>query len=395
MNILAIWEKRRCLSPGLSKLITLVAVLSLVVLGTQLIRLKNLQTALEQSSSEFASHQLPANLLDSLGTKQVLVLGETHYVQEHQELVSKLVQQLHPAGYRVFLNEGMHALSWIAEDYALGLYDQVPPSLAMFDQYWLREIRDYNLTLPADKRITFQLIDMNHWPDVFYTSVSLITQHLKTGGFFDELLSTDILSPDYGMALENALSKLQANSSYYRILWSDKWVDRISEMLTVELVSLGIRNQWSSAKREELMISLFTQRAEEAAGKVIVNCGMNHGQKKYFPGMGPGGDYLLLGEHIAANYLSYHIAFWGITGNRRDRFFDKGSYVLKNNWYSWDLLHLASNHLTNPKIVSLEAPVFTRPTIVNNRLLQPSRQYDAYILYPEISLLNSLQVYYP
>lgn len=337
---------------------------------------------------------IPQSMLERLDNTRVLVFGETHYVQEHQEYVSELLVLLSPLGFRTYLQEGMHAIGWIANDYVHGVIDDLPRALYMFDGYLLRELREYNASVPANQRISFHHVDINHWIGIFREAIDVIEKRIDTRDFFAEILAAEDDSPDYERALQRSLARLREERSKYASRWSEAWVARIDELLEVELASLAIRRNWDSAERELWIRELTKRRIDATALKVVVNAGMNHAQKRYFRGMGPGGSYELQGEMIAANYPSYHVAFFGVRGEAKSSFLDREarSFDLVRQTRKDDLVNVVARQMAGRIAwLPLDDPIFANPMRLDGNRVIPADQFDALVFYPEITLMESLK----
>ena len=72
---------------------------------------------------------VPSDLVDTLRPYRVILLGESHYVHEHQDVVVQLLRELHLHGLRWFAEELSHASGWAVDDYVRGLRDDPAPSV--------------------------------------------------------------------------------------------------------------------------------------------------------------------------------------------------------------------------------------------------------------------------
>lgn len=236
--------------------------------------------------------------------REFFLIGETHFVAEHQSFWADRFPALADAGYRVFAQEGQAAFSWLAEAYSLGETLAVDPEslladaaeISGFDGYWLPVLRTYNLRQPETERLAFAYFDMNHWPYSFLKSLTLL---LRAAGmpveerpeWARQMLS---LKPDtsaYRIALESAL-RLGEHSG---LGLGPAWDGRLGRMLRDELASSQLRTRWNDNAREDFIERKVLELRQHYGGvPMVVNCGLNHAQLRTL--MGP--TRQVLGERL-------------------------------------------------------------------------------------------------
>ena len=378
---------------------------------------------------------VPSELVEALRPHRLVLLGESHYVQEHQDFVVLLLKELHPHGLRWFADELSHASGWAVDDYVRGLRDDPPPSVARMNQTYLDGLRAFNATLPPSERIRFRYIDMNHNPTAFQTSLQMMLRETDLSPVAGEVATILALDP-YGEEYREALRALEwatrvppdagadvseagtagagtvtANPSVgagvgaaLRDQAGDRWFNRLRETLEIEIRSFPLRLQWDVAERELIMIDLVNAILDESGNDMVaVNTGMFHAQRQRF--MGTRQEWL--GEYLARNPRRggfYSIAFFGMSGERIRHSRDQNPQPMR------PLAELPPRNLSRriadaavatgdgaiPAVfLPLDHPAFNRRMPVSYGLSPvravPSRQFDALVVYPEISVLRSLR----
>ncbi|TVQ96686.1 MAG: hypothetical protein EA403_15830 [Spirochaetaceae bacterium] len=376
----------------------------------------------------FNPETVPSELVEALRSHRLVLFGESHYVQEHQDFVVLLLQELHPHGLRWFAEELSHASGWAVDDYVRGRRDDPPPSVARMNQTYLIGLRAFNATLPPSERIRFRYIDMNHNPTAFRTSLQMMKRETDLSPVEAEITAVLALDPyeeeylDALHALERSARLMDATDAAaepgvgaaLRDRAGDRWFHRLRETLEIEIRSFALRLQWDVADRERIMIDLVHAILDESDNDMVtVNTGMFHAQRQRF--MGTRQEWL--GEYLARNpqltegaepgshsgFCS--IAFFGMRGERIRHSRDQNPQPMR------PLAELPQHNLSRriadaagaaagggeiPAVfLPLDHPAFDRRMLVSYGFSPvraiPARQFDAFVVYPEVSVLRSLQ----
>ncbi|TVQ19890.1 MAG: hypothetical protein EA382_15840, partial [Spirochaetaceae bacterium] len=188
------------------------------------------------------------------------------------------------------------------------------------------------------------------------------------------------------------------------------WYGRIKEAVEIELRSLPIRARHDVHARERIMIDLTLRTVADAADSIVaVNVGMYHAQTRRY--MGTRQEWL--GEHLAANAdrfggadRLYAIAFWGFDGERIRSFMDRDPQPvpaamerpptnLSRQIADVVARRDGADRPESAAFLDLSHPVFARrmPIAFGYSPLRaaPSRQFDAYVIFPEITILESIR----
>lgn len=362
----------------------------------------------------FNAGTVPDELVGTLAKRRVVLLGETHYVQEHQEFVLTVLKLLHPHGLRWFTQEMSHAYGWIVEDYVLGRRDDYPESARRMDEYWIEGLRSFNEALPEAERIRMRYIDMNHAHDALLLSLTWMVRGTDIGERIDPLVA-DVLATRPGTGeYEHAVIELQRRLDVQRDTLvgaiGPRWHDRLAEAVKIEICSLPIRREHDVHARERIMIDL-AMRTIEAAGDstVAINVGMFHAQKRRY--MGTRQEWL--GEYLASHADRfggtdelYSVAFWGFAGERIRTFTDRDPQAvpaamdrparnLSRQIAETVARRDGSEHPRSAAFLELSHPLFARNMRIafTHSALRaaPGRQFDAYVIFPEISILESIR----
>lgn len=274
--------------------------------------------------------------------RDYLLIGETHYVAEHQAFWSARFGSLADAGYRVFAQEGQAAFSWLVEAYSLGEELAIEAEQLItqseevygFDQAWLRALRAENLERPAGERLAFAYFDINHWPDSFLKSVSIMLRASGTArdaapAWLLGLLALRSGTPEYVAALEAAIGL--GGEAGAALGLGGRWDARLARMLRDELVSARLRARWDDDRREDFIeASVLGLRRRYGDAPIAVNCGMYHAQLE----SQMGSTTVFLGERLLRRAVSEgrpgssicSLAVIALSGDRIDRFNQRDSY---------------------------------------------------------------------
>jgi hypothetical protein len=125
-----------------------------------------------------------------------VLVGETHFLREHRDLVVELMRELHARGFRQFLFEWAQAADWLLADFVNdgGLEpDWAPPT--SIGGSMITAIRDLNRTLPEDERIRVHGIDVllqdYGGGGSFLGSLGGLARHLPDAGPLQTFLASD------------------------------------------------------------------------------------------------------------------------------------------------------------------------------------------------------------
>jgi hypothetical protein len=267
----------------------------------------DLAQIVERDGIAFSAEAIPAQVLDRLAAHRLIVVGETHFLREHQEWMVDLLRSLHARGFRQLLLEWPQMADWLVADYLAGGQirpDWSPPTWGMAAM--IAPIREVNKTLPAGEQIQVRNIDVNlsdyggardflgllGWLSVHLGSPEQLQAAIQ-GGFQNEASHTQ--------KLETLRDRLASERSQLTTSWGSDWYDTITEMVEVELASArirGIRNSdydRSVREREEEMKRLTDLRLLGYEHGSVLNIGGNHAQKSYLKGTKQEwlGDYLV------------------------------------------------------------------------------------------------------
>lgn len=352
----------------------------------------------------FGPDAVPDALAGALAGRRVVLFGETHYVQQHQDLLVRLLPRLHAAGFRFILQEDMQAMAWPGEEYAMLRSEELPGGVAALDRTLLSGLRAFNAGLPEADRIHFAGFDMNHADDMFAWAAGEFQRRFGRVAQLDAVLAVAPRSSRYALELESAAARLQAEEEAVVAILGAARYAQLVDLVEVERKSIPVRRQFTDDAREAIIRERVV-KALAAAGSsaVAINTGMNHAQKEKF--MGATSEYVgtWLARHPeayggdAAGLLS--IAFTGAKGTRRTEAWTPGT------WTFDVVAEAAENDLV--RVVAEQAAGRTtwlplRDALFEERIdldlgrsiqtVRPRRQFDALVVYPNVSVLESLSL---
>ncbi len=274
---------------------------------------KDLERIVERDGVPFNVQSIPEEVLDRLASHRVVVVGETHFLREHRELMVELLTALHARGFRQLLFEWTQVADWLMDDFVLdgGLEPHWAPP-ASIGGIMITAIRDFNRTLPKDERISIRPIDVTlddyGGGESFLFSLGALARHLPDPGPLSVFLQGDYNTPESQTALLEALqAELNAGQSDLISSWGDQWYETIVEMVEVELASVPIRAiresdyDESVRLREDVIKRLVDSRLRGFPYGTLINIGFTHAQKERLWGTKIEwlGDYLIHKSQVA------------------------------------------------------------------------------------------------
>ncbi|MEM6398018.1 MAG: hypothetical protein AAF741_16830 [Bacteroidota bacterium] len=350
-----------------------------------------------QNLVRFDASSSPSQLGDALASSDITIFGETHYTQEHQEFIVRMLPTLSQLGYRVIFDELFHSVGWIVEDYIAGHIEDVPEFIRFFHHELIEGIKDFNASVPDSLQFRLVYFDLNHWSQNFVHSLEIMEQQIGQQALFAEIFNETLDSPGYASALNGMEVAMESEEVFYRNDMGSKWYDRLLDMIRVEKASYEFRSNRDHLSREILMFENISQVFDAAPDKkYLVNTGMTHGQKETHMSI----DIPRIGATLSGlTEQIFSIAFIGIEGERKRRFYDENviafnliessrnsdmiKYIGEEAGGQLSYLPLSDAHFSN----SIQRISFSAGTTI---LAPVGRQFDALICYPSISVLYSM-----
>lgn len=274
-----------------------------------------LSAVVERDGVPFVLTAIPDGVLARLAQNRVVVVGETHMIQEQGLLMGGLVRGLYDRGFRQLLLEWPHMADWLLADFVedAGLEPGWTPPSTLVGGGVVAAVRDLNRTLPAGaERFSVRAIDVNlieyGGAASFRNMLDTLSRHLGDRGPIDAFMSSGYATRESQTAAIGALrSGLQNDRTGLIANWGARWYDVVSEMAEVESASIAIRADRDSdydrttRDREGVMRTLADRRLDGYGRNTLVSAGNTHAQKS--PLMGTSavewlGDYLV---HLCPN----------------------------------------------------------------------------------------------
>lgn len=267
----------------------------------------DLAAVIERDAVPFVGQAIPAAVLDRLAPHRLVIIGETHLLREHNEMMAALVQALHGRGFRQLLLEWPHMADWLLSDYVGErrlLPDWEPPVWA--GRAMLAAIGDFNRARPPAQRIRVRAIDVNldesGGAAEFKNLLRELSHQLPSPGPLTAFLQGAYHTPEQqAEQIETLRGELQRWRAQLVAGWGAAWYDVVAEMVEVEVASVSVRAvredhyDLSVRLRESVMKRLADLRIAEVEGGTVLNVGGNHAQKEYLKGTDQEwlGDYLV------------------------------------------------------------------------------------------------------
>ena len=241
----------------------------------------NPEQIVDQDLITFNHDQIPAELQDVIDTHRILILGETHYVQQHQEFVSTILNNIKEDSL-IYVAELFNAFNWMVEDYISGKIDYVPDCVNYFENYTIEKIKDLNRN---GKSAQMYLMDENHWTDNFIYSVSEIEKIIGIIIDFQTIKSMPSDSKAYKNELVRLSSLFETNKSDFVEKYGSIWYERLDQLIKNEIKSSDYRSTYSEDLREHFMVDFLLKIIKQNPNKkIIIDCGMTHAQRETLMG---------------------------------------------------------------------------------------------------------------
>ncbi|NNG16845.1 MAG: hypothetical protein HKM89_10225 [Gemmatimonadales bacterium] len=255
----------------------------------------------------FVLPSIPSTILDRLSAHRVVVVGETHLLREHREMMAELVRELHARGFRQLVLEWPHMVDWLLADFVHDgqLEPGWQPSVVLGGDM-ITAIRDFNRSLPEAEHIDVRAIDVNlqdyGGAREFRLALRALSRHLPSPGPVGAFLQGTYATPEaQAEELVTLRDELEASQSELVAAWGAYWYETVSEMVEVERASVPVRAMrqdhydLSVRLRENVMKRLADLRLEGYGHGTVINVGSNHAQKDYLLGTSQEwlGDYLV------------------------------------------------------------------------------------------------------
>lgn len=280
--------------------------------GGSTVAASDLTAIVEDEGVAFSIEEVPGEILDALDDFDVVIIGESHLIEEQRTLTASLLRGLHGSGARQLLLEWPHLADWVAADFVIDgpLSDGWRPPTWLYGDL-LTEIREFNRSLAEGEKLQVRGIDVNldsyGGASDFRQSLRGLHNRLEGSSPIDSFLEAAYSTIDEQVAaVDVALSDLRSQGDMLAERWGENMYRTVTEMLEVEAASIPVRaesNEEKSAEmREAEMKRLADLRLSEASAKSVVNVGGNHAQKERLRGTHNEwiGDYLVHRSPMAA-----------------------------------------------------------------------------------------------
>ena len=229
-------------------------------------------------------HSIPEPVVQALADHRIIVLGESHYSQEHQEFVSALLPRLYEHGVTHFAVESQHANGPLYDMYVKGADIVIPDEYLNLDRVWLDAARAFNAELSNENRplMTFAAIDMNHWPGTYRDSMFLyLTYHdhdTLAETFLNMVRSSD---PEaYQEGVRSFARFVRDSDTGISNGLSPDVRQTLIDAAEIEIRSVTVRSVWNDETREAIITdnTMRVMSDVKADGRLVLNVGRWHAQ---------------------------------------------------------------------------------------------------------------------
>ncbi|MFN8817501.1 MAG: hypothetical protein ACK51N_02525 [bacterium] len=354
-----------------------------------------------------SASEIPNELVDTIAETDILLLGESHYVTEHHQLLALLVPRLHERGFRLFLTEANHATGWVFDEYVTGRRNSLTPAQSSLDSSWLEAARALNAQLRAAGREREQMrvraIDVNHWRSVYREAAIELAGRSGNEQLVKRIQAlprTD--APGYRESLESLAADAGAAQDRMGLTESD--FATLKDMTRVEIVSSRFRGRYSWTEREGAMYDAIVAAVGSLGQgeKAVIHCGMMHAQLSHVWDQESFQSWSVFGVRLAeyarqSSKRIFSLACFGARGEDKRNFRDSKRYPFDiADQARADSLSRAVDAAANGRIafVDLRNTGVTDAALIDfgsgmSSTARPGEQFSAILMYPRASVLPS------
>ena len=239
--------------------------------------------------------EIPSEVIDFLARFDVVMIGESHMIREHYEMMAQLIRQLHYEGLRQVLLEWPHSADWVLSEYPAGnsVNGWAPPRFR--GRVMIDAIRDVNAQVSESERMAVRAIDvtLDEYGGAagFARSFEDLAAHLDSSALLKEFVD-EYRDPntDGSNSIDALLEELVHGERTYGEGWGEARYRTVVEMLEQERVSIRAREAYGvgyerGVKTREAALKLIAdRRIFEIDGMTLINIGGNHVQRRYLRG---------------------------------------------------------------------------------------------------------------
>lgn len=254
----------------------------------------------------FANVEIPASVIDRVAAHRLVIVGETHHLEEHAVFMDALLRALQREGFRQLLMEWPQMADWLLEDFVNGgdlEPDWTPPP--PLNGHLIERIRVFNGDVGPDQRISVRGIDVNlsdyGGANGFRDLIGTYVEHLGGTGSVATFLAAEYGNADeQERSIESLRRDVAEGQAGLTSLWGPAGYARVAEMIEVEVASVAVRANredhydLSVRLRESAMKRLTDMRLEGYPHGSVLNVGSSHAQKQHLRGT----SQEWLGDHL-------------------------------------------------------------------------------------------------
>lgn len=353
--------------------------------------------------------QIPDQLVDTFSNYKVLLMGEMHYVKEHQVFMGNLLKRLHDEGFRYYLQENGSANTVLVDYYLKGNLDVLPPSVKNFDKAFIELIHDFNKNLRdhgrEDEQISYIGFDMNHYSDAYFIAILTLSEHYDSSEL--KRFRVDLRDlPENPRAYKALLTDFLDN--VYALDLTGDQIETLRMLTQNELDSLAIRLDWDDDAREAYIEKEVIRAVELSSDdeKLIVNCGAWHAQLIPYWVMSNDKEFQWLGMRLK-NYFDdrdddfYSLTVTAYEGERKRNIWssERFTFELSGRQAGINVVKGFKNafgdqyvFLNYKKLAGVEDEILIEyPT--NMVKMEPNIHFNGLLVYPQVTVPEELSYY--
>lgn len=357
---------------------------------------------------------LPQNMIDTLSEYKVVLMGEIHYVKEHQIMMGAMLQRLHDSGFRYYVQEVGSANSVLVDHYIKGDMKSLPEVYLNLDKDLINSLHAFNLELReqgrASEQISYLGFDMNHYHGIYVNSIQELQKLYRSEAL--EIYSKSLLNESEDARAQQNLMR------EFALLLNDlkpaengldaMQIQTLQWMTENEINSMDLRFNFDDQIREDYIEKEVIRSIEKSAEdeKLLINCGSWHAQLIPHWVKGSNRNFRWLGMRLVDYFNErpdgfYSIAVTAYSGELK-------SNISSSNRKEFSTIQSRSNYKLIPALykaygdrnVFLDYVPFSDSDIkitvdypYNTVMLKPNEQFNGLFVYPKVTVPDELKYF--
>ena len=346
------------------------------------------------------SNSIPDEFVHTLSDYKVVLSGEMHYVQEHQEMMGSLLERLHDHGFRYYLQETSSSSGLMIDYYIKGKLSTLEADEKFSDFTMIEKLANFNQRLREEGReeeqISYVGFDLNHMRIEYQTALAHMINLYQLPSDTFTSYNNDALK------IKEALDK-----GKFKELDAEE-LDELKYITEAQIESTEILANWDDVDREDFIEKYVFKAIDESkeGEKLLVNAGSWHAQLILHWNVTKDDSFQWLGMRLKQRYKDDPNGLYSFFCNTY-----KGE--IRSNLYRPDSFNYEADDKLRPgSLIPYLMEAYGKKTVFvdfkavpDNSLsidiqiprriidLPLNRQFNGMLIYPEIHVPKTLKYY--